>query len=188
MRPEPIRGLEPARAPSRPKGVRPKRERRALSGFIRVISGVMTVVLIVMLSAGGLTLLVRHLYVAPWPSDHGRDQSLVPRASSSEIAERLEHEGVISSRWAFMINYLGQSRFGTQADHAPPRRVHVQAGRQHPRGASTLSPKANPWPTRSHDPRRPHEPPRSSSVSTAEENLTGEVTRIPTPKDRLQET
>ncbi len=38
---------------------------------------------------------------------------VVPKGmSSSEIAERLEHEGVIASRWAFMINYLFQSRFG----------------------------------------------------------------------------
>lgn len=113
MRPRsPSEALEPARAPSRPKGVRPKRERRALSGFVRVISGVMTLVLIVLLSAGGLTLLIRHLYDSPGPLTIS-ETVVVPKGfSSSEIAERLEHEGVISSRWAFMINYLAQSRFG----------------------------------------------------------------------------
>ena len=113
MRPRsPSEALEPARAPSRPKGVRPRRERRAVSGFIRIISGIMTVVLIVMLSAGGLTLLVRHLYDSPGPLTMA-ETVVVPKGfSSSEIAERLEHEGVISSRWAFMINYLTQSRFG----------------------------------------------------------------------------
>src|SRR5262245_57741719 len=107
MRPRsPSEALEPARAPSRPKGVRPRRERRALSGFVRVISGVMTVVLIAMLSAGGLTLLVRHLYERPGPLTIA-ETVVIPRGfSSSEIAERLEHEGVISSRWAFMINYI----------------------------------------------------------------------------------
>ena len=58
MRPRsPSEALEPARAPSRPKGVRPGASGARFPGFIRVISGIMTVVLIVMLSAGGLTLL-----------------------------------------------------------------------------------------------------------------------------------
>lgn len=113
MRPRsPSEALEPARAPSRPKGVRPKRERRALSGFVRIISGVLTVILIVMLSAGGLTLLVRHLYERPGPLTMAETVVIPKGFSSAEIAQRLEHEGVIASRWAFMINYLFQSRFG----------------------------------------------------------------------------
>ena len=113
MRPRsPSEALEPARAPSRPKGVRQRKERRAVSGFVRIISGIMTVLLIVMLSAGGLTLLVRHLYERAGPLTMAETVVVPKGMSSSEIAERLEHEGVIASRWAFMINYLFQSRFG----------------------------------------------------------------------------
>ncbi|MFA5949705.1 MAG: endolytic transglycosylase MltG [Hyphomicrobium sp.] len=113
MRPKsPAEALEPGRAPSRPRGVRQRREPRALAGFVRAVSGVMTVLLVLMLGAGALSLLVRHLYERPGPLTVAQTVVIPKGASSNDIAERLEREGVIGSRWAFMINYLFQSRFG----------------------------------------------------------------------------
>lgn len=106
----PAEALEPGRAPQRPRGVRQRRESRVMSGFARVVSGVMTIVLVVMLAAGGLTLLMGHLYNRPGPLAISQTVVIPKGASSNDIADDLEREGVIASRWAFMMSYLVQSR------------------------------------------------------------------------------
>jgi UPF0755 protein len=106
----PAEALEPGRAPPRPHGVRQRKERRMLSGLARVISGILTILLVVMVSAGGMTLLVGHLYTRPGPLTVTQTVVIPKGASSNDIADDLEREGVVSSRWAFMINYLVQSR------------------------------------------------------------------------------
>jgi UPF0755 protein len=106
----PAEALEPGRAPPRPRGVRQRKESRVLSGFARVVSGVMTILLVAMVAAGGLTLLVTHLYNRPGPLTLTQTVVVPKGASSNDIADDLEREGVISSRWAFMMNYLVQSR------------------------------------------------------------------------------
>ncbi|MCC7251265.1 MAG: endolytic transglycosylase MltG [Hyphomicrobium sp.] len=106
----PAEALEPGRAPPRPHGVRQRRESRVMSGFARVVSGILTVLLIVMLSAGGLTLLIGHLYNKTGPLTVSQTVVIPKGTSSNKIADELEEEGVVSSRWAFMVNYLVQSR------------------------------------------------------------------------------
>jgi UPF0755 protein len=106
----PAEALEPGRAPPRPRGVRQRKESRVLSGFARVVSGVMTILLFVMLTAGGLTLLIGHLYSRPGPLTVTQTVVIPKGASSNEIADDLEREGVVSSRLAFMANYYVQSR------------------------------------------------------------------------------
>lgn len=106
----PAEALEPGRAPPRPHGVRQRREQRLVSGLARVVSGVMTVLLVAMVAAGGLSLLVAHLYTRPGPLTVSQTVVVPKGASSNDIADDLEEEGVVSSRWAFMINYLVQSR------------------------------------------------------------------------------
>jgi UPF0755 protein len=106
----PAEALEPGRAPPRPHGVRQRRESRVMSGFVRVVSGVLTVLLVVMLSAGALTLLVGHLYNKPGPLAVTQTVVIPKGTSSNKIADELEEEGVVGSRWAFMVNYLVQSR------------------------------------------------------------------------------
>jgi UPF0755 protein len=106
----PAEALEPGRAPPRPHGVRQRKESRVVSGLARVVSGVLTILLVLMLSAGGLTLLIGHLYSRPGPLA-ATETIVIPKGTSSnKIADDLEAEGVVSSRWAFMINYLVQSR------------------------------------------------------------------------------
>ncbi len=106
----PAEALEPGRAPPRPRGMRQRKESRVLSGFARVVSGVMTILLVLMLTAGGLTLLMGHLYSRPGPLTLSQTVVIPKGASSNEIADDLEREGVVSSRLAFMANYYVQSR------------------------------------------------------------------------------
>lgn len=106
----PAEALEPGRAPPRPHGVRQRKESRVVSGFARVMSGILTVLLVAMVSAGGLTLLVGHLYTKPGPLTVSQTVVIPKGTSSNKIADDLEEEGVVTSRWAFMINYLVQSR------------------------------------------------------------------------------
>lgn len=106
----PSEALEPGRAPPRPHGMRQRKESRVLSGFARVVSGVMTIALVAMLTAGGLTLLVNHMYNRPGPLTAMQTVVIPKGTSSNAIADDLEREGVVSSRWAFMVNYLVQSR------------------------------------------------------------------------------
>lgn len=111
MRPRsPAEALEPGRAPPRPHGVRQRKESRVVSGFARVFSGVLTILLVLMLSAGGMTLLVGHLYSKRGPLTVSQTVVIPKGTSSNKIADDLEAEGVVSSRWAFMVNYLVQSR------------------------------------------------------------------------------
>jgi UPF0755 protein len=106
----PAEALEPGRAPPRPHGVRQRKESRAMSGIARIVSGILTVLLVVMVSAGGLTLLVGHLYNKTGPLTVSQTVVIPKGTSSNKIADELEEEGVVTSRWAFMINYLVQSR------------------------------------------------------------------------------
>lgn len=106
----PAEALEPGRAPPRPRGVRQRRESRAVGGFARIVSGVLTVLLVGMLGFGALTLFVHHVYSRPGPLQVVQTVVVPKGAGSNEIADDLEREGVISSRWSFMVSYLVQSR------------------------------------------------------------------------------
>jgi len=106
----PAEALEPGRAPPRPHGVRQRKESRIVSGFARIVSGILTVLLVVMVSAGALTLLIGHLYTKTGPLTVSQTVVIPKGTSSNKIADELEEEGVVSSRWAFMVNYLVQSR------------------------------------------------------------------------------
>jgi UPF0755 protein len=182
----PAEALEPGRAPPRPRGVRQRKESRVVSGLVRVVSGVMTVVLVGMLATGGLTLLVRHLYNRPGPLTVSQTVVIAKGASSNDIADDLEREGVISSRWAFMINYLVQSRFG-------PKELRLKHGeylfKQHvsihevldilSEGKSVLYKVTIPEGLTSQ---------QIVERLKAEENLTGDVTQIPAEGSLLPET
>ena len=101
----PSEALEPARAPSRPKRRRVRERSRRLLGFTRVLSGLLTVVLAVMLAAGGMTLWLFHEFERQGPLAVSRTFG-VPRGEGPiEISARLEREGVISNRWAFVASH-----------------------------------------------------------------------------------
>jgi UPF0755 protein len=113
--------LEPSRPPGPPRGaVAPNAPRRG-SGFMRFLSGLFTVVLVVMLAAGGVMALLYHQFETSGPLAVSRVVT-VPRGEGRiEIATRLEREGAISNRWAFIINYMLRSALG-------PKPLELKAG------------------------------------------------------------
>ncbi len=113
----PAEALEPARAPSRPKGTRIRRERRFLGAIVRVVSGVLTTVLVIMAVLGGIGFLVYNQFESPGPLDMTRTIA-VPRGEGRiEVAARLEREGIISNRWAFVASHLMQGFVGRRKSY-----------------------------------------------------------------------
>ncbi len=113
----PAEALEPGRAPSRPRSAKRLREPpKAVSGFVRFFSGFLTLVVFGLCAAGGSVLLLRHFYEQPGPLAANTVLVIPAGEGRTEIAERLEREGVISNRWAFIANYLGQRYLGRRED------------------------------------------------------------------------
>jgi UPF0755 protein len=108
----PAERLEPGRAPSRPRGVQAHEPSRAVAGFVRVISGVMTVLLVVMLLVGGAGFLTFNQFESPGPLATTRTLVIPKGEGRIAIAERLEREGVITNRWTFVGGYLLQGFLG----------------------------------------------------------------------------
>lgn len=106
--------LEPARAPSHPRGRRPRRESPRISGFVRFVSGILTASLLFLALLGGVGAMLYRQFEQPGPLDVSRTVAIAKGDGRIEIAERLEREGIISSRWVFMLNHLMRSRFGSR--------------------------------------------------------------------------
>lgn len=112
MRPRsPSEALEPVRAPSRPRSGFDNARRRE-SGFIRFVSGVLTLCLAGMVLAAACIALVYHLYEKPGPLTVSSTVVIPKGEGRIEIAERLERRGIISNRWVFVAGHLAQSWFG----------------------------------------------------------------------------
>lgn len=107
MRPRsPSEALEPTRAPQRPRGGKIRQPSRALSTVARIGSTIITLSIVVLVLTGGLALLLGHFYERPGPLSASRSVVIEKGAGRIEIAEQLEREGIISSRWAFVANHL----------------------------------------------------------------------------------
>lgn len=107
MRPRsPSEALEPTRAPQRPRGGKIRQPSRVLSTVARVGSAIITLCVVVLVLTGGLALLLGHYYERPGPLTQARTIIIEKGAGRIEIAEKLESEGIISSRWAFVANHL----------------------------------------------------------------------------------
>ncbi|MFT3730828.1 MAG: endolytic transglycosylase MltG [Hyphomicrobium sp.] len=108
----PAERLEPGRAPSRPRGVQAREPSRAIAGFVRVISGVLTISLVAMVLIGGTAFLIFHQFENPGPLTATRTIVIPKGEGRIAIAERLEREGVITNRWTFVGGYLLQGFLG----------------------------------------------------------------------------
>jgi UPF0755 protein len=104
----PSEALEPGRPPSRPKGGRLRQPSKPVPGFVRLLSGLLTLSVLGLMIGGGAILFFTHLYDQPGPLESGKMLVIPDGVGSTDIAERLEKEGIIDNRWAFMANYLGQ--------------------------------------------------------------------------------
>lgn len=85
-----------------------------MRSFVRVISSVLTVSLIVMLLVGGTAFAIFNQFESPGPLDAPRTVVIPKGEGRIAIAERLEKEGVITNRWTFVGGYLLQGFLGVR--------------------------------------------------------------------------
>jgi UPF0755 protein len=110
----PAERLEPMRPLARSSrgGRRPSRFSRGggggsgrSSGFLRVVSGVFTVLVVCLALIGGGALLLHNWVNEPGPLKATKSV-VIPRGESThDIAARLEREGAITDRWLFIAGY-----------------------------------------------------------------------------------
>lgn len=112
----PAEALEPGRAPPRPNKPRKSRKPRSrkVSRFVRVFSGVMTLAVVALLGVLTISAVLFHQFEKPGPLQVTRTVSIPKGEGRIEIARRLEREGIISSRWAFVAGYLVHSGWRTK--------------------------------------------------------------------------
>ncbi len=113
--------LEPSRPPGPPRGALPPHASRRGSVAVRILSGAFTLLLFMMLAAGGMLALLYHQFEAPGPLVQSRVVTIPRGEGRIEIATRLEKEGAISNRWAFIANYLLRNAIG-------PKQTELKAG------------------------------------------------------------
>src|SRR5215210_6246307 len=94
----PRAALEPEQLPPPPK-----RSERARNPFVVVGNAVITLVLVLMLGAGGIYIYGKQKIEAPGPLHEERIVNIPTRAGMTDIADTLQREGVIdNNRWAFI--------------------------------------------------------------------------------------
>jgi UPF0755 protein len=113
----PAERLEPGRAPRRPQGLDAREPSRVISGFVRVISGVLTVALVTMLMIGGASFVVYNQFESPGPLDAPRTVIIPKGEGRIAIAERLEKEGIIANRWTFVGGHLLKTFLGSKRNN-----------------------------------------------------------------------
>ena len=100
----PAERLEPTR-PARQRQ-RFRREPGSSRPVVRVLSGLLTLVLLVMLLAAGAAVMVQSQINAPGPLAQSKVLVVPKGESSHEIAARLERDGFVSDRRLFIAGYL----------------------------------------------------------------------------------
>lgn len=105
----PAEALEPTRAPQRPRGAKIRRERPRINSAVKWLSGLMTSLLIGIIITGGAGAYLYQQLDAAGPLEVTR-AVVIPRGEGRiEIAARLEREGVINDRYAFIVGHIYQS-------------------------------------------------------------------------------
>jgi len=77
--------------------------------FIRRTSAALTVVAILMLLIGGSFVMLNYFYTVKGPLQETKTIAIPRGEGRLNIAARLEREGVIWNRWAFVLNHLGRN-------------------------------------------------------------------------------
>src|SRR6201991_1778026 len=94
----PRAALEPEQVPPPPK-----RSERARNPFVVVGNAVITIILVLMIGAGGGYFYGRQKLEAPGPLQEDKIVNIPARAGMTDIADTLQREGVIDdNRWAFI--------------------------------------------------------------------------------------
>ena len=94
----PRAALEPEQVPPPPK-----RSERARNPFVVVGNAIITIVLVLMIGAGGAYIYGKQKIEAPGPLQEDKVVNIPARAGMTDIADILQREGVIdNNRWAFI--------------------------------------------------------------------------------------
>jgi UPF0755 protein len=104
--------LEPSRPPAPPRKGNARARPTAVGPFVRLGSGLFTLLLAIMLGGLGVAALVYHEFERPGPLEIARTVVVPEGLSSNDISDLLEKDGVIANRWPFMIGFLAESRLG----------------------------------------------------------------------------
>jgi len=102
----PAERLEPTRPVARQRRQRFSRDRSPSRPFVRFLSGVFTLLLLVMLLAAGSAVWLQTKIEAPGPLARSKPVVIPKGESAPEIAARLDRDGVVSSRHLFIAGYL----------------------------------------------------------------------------------
>ena len=108
----PAEMLEPSRGPAPPQKSSLFLGSTPVGTFIRLGSGILTVLLVVMLAIAGVGALLYHQFERPGPLTVSRVIAVPKGEGRIEIATRLEDGGVISNRWTFIASYLLKNALG----------------------------------------------------------------------------
>lgn len=121
----PSERLEPTRPTGGSRRRRPEREPSRPRPFLRLLNGLLTFVLLMMVIVGGLALFLKSQFDAPGPLEKPK-VVVVPRGDGPvEIGARLERDGVVSDRRLFVATYLW-IKFSAWMGGAKP--VQLKAG------------------------------------------------------------
>src|ERR1700732_2291918 len=94
----PRAALEPERVPPPPR-----RSERARNPFVVVANAIITLLLVLMIGAGGVYICGKQKIEAPGPLQEDKVVNIPARAGMTDIADILQREGVIdNNRWAFI--------------------------------------------------------------------------------------
>jgi peptidoglycan lytic transglycosylase G len=121
----PAERLEPTRPAARRRRQRFRREPGASRPIVRLLSGVLTLLLLGMLLAAVLAVMVHSQINAPGPLAQSKVLVVPKGESSHQIADRLERDGFVSDRRLFIAGYL-LSRVSGWVDRSRP--VQLKAG------------------------------------------------------------
>jgi len=121
----PSERLEPTRPPTRPRRRGGDREPRRSSPFVRVLNGLLTFVLRLMLVVGAIAYVFDAQVDAPGPLEKGKTVVIPKGEGTHEIASRLEREGIIGDRRLFIAGYLWSKLAATMEGGKP---VQLKAG------------------------------------------------------------
>ena len=90
----------------RPDGNHEPSQPPPVGGLIRFVSGLLTLLLVIMVVVGALSALLYHQFESAGPLPVSRVVAIPKGEGRIEIATRLERQGIISSRWTFIASYL----------------------------------------------------------------------------------
>jgi UPF0755 protein len=102
----PAERLEPTRPPKRPRRHRFDEEERRASPLLRLLNGLFTFMLLLMLAIGGGAFLFDKQIEAAGPLEAQKVVAIPKNEGTHEIASRLEREGIVSDRRLFIAGYL----------------------------------------------------------------------------------